>query len=157
MRSSWTRQTSKKFQQRKGPVQAADDEEGDDDEECNVGTSSAKKKKSRSAQELIIESANEKLDMLEDAWSWEGHWSAKKRKRDFDTFVSGCHSLARKLGGYLPDTTCIDLSAKLFSVTASLEAREQFFERLRTQLVEVVTCDASDGETQLMVDALQPL
>ncbi len=51
----------------------------------------------------------------------------------------------------MSDPTCIDLSEKLFSVASTLEAREQFFERLRTQFVEVVLGDASNEEMQMMV------
>ena len=71
--ASWQpRRPNKKFRPR--PAQAADDDDGGaDDEESNAGTSSAKKRRRRSAQEVIIQSDSEKLDVLEDIWSWEGH------------------------------------------------------------------------------------
>ena len=99
--------------------------------------------KRKSGANSIIEAASVLYNNTNKMLTWEKHWEATFRAREFDSLVKKLTKLARQCGGILSDRRAVDLSSNLFKLATTLEDRQKFIVACRTAFSELVTADLS--------------
>ena len=108
-------------------------------------------KKRRTASEKAMEEAEATSAGLAASWSFEAHWNAKPRLRDFEAFVARVLKVARKCGGRVGEPDCLSMSQHLFREIAIIEKRNDLFQSIRHDFGTFVTTEFNADQRNLFV------
>jgi len=105
------------------------------------------------AKEVVVYQATNFKNKLLQQYTFERHWDANTRKREFDTTIARLQRLGRKAGTFLIDDAATQLSAECFDLSEKLESRQALFERVRNDFADVIKNPLTAIEQRLLKEA----